>query len=206
MKSISCTAGALLAAALLSGCSLPGGGKPAQTYRFGVPAAVAAAPSASGVVVQLNGLDFQAAAEGDRILAVNGAQTFYIAQSRWVSPARELFTEAADRAFERAGMNLIRRGQPQPARANLNLTVPVFEARYLNGVQAAPTVVVEIEAALASTTGERGPLGSTRTSASIPAASNNVTSIVAAYEAASAQALDQVAAWAATTAGRAPAA
>jgi ABC-type uncharacterized transport system auxiliary subunit len=51
---------------------------------------------------------------------------------------------------------------------------------------------------MASTTGERGSLGSTRAVASVPAAMNSVTAIVAAYDAATLQALDQVAAWAAT--------
>ncbi len=204
MRAILTTAVVGAAVGLLGGCSLLGGGKPAQLYRFGV--AEAAPTPATARVVQLNGLEFQPAAEGDRLLAVNGSEAFYLAQSRWVSPARELFTQAADRAFDRAGMDLIRRGQPQTPTANLNLTVPVFEARYLGGLEAAPTVLVEVEAALASTTGERGSLGSTRAAASVPATANTVPAIVAAYDAASRQALDQVAAWAATTAGAGPAA
>ena len=204
MRSILTKAAVLASAGLLASCGILGGGKPAQLYRFGVADVAAPAP-APATVVQLNGLEFQPAAEGDRLLAVNGSEAFYVAQSRWVSPARELFTQAADRAFDRAGMDLIRRGQPQTPRANLNLTVPVFEARYLNGVEAAPTVYVEVEAALAATSGERGPLGSTRAAASAAAAANTVPAIVAAYDTASRQALDQVAAWAATTARSAPA-
>lgn len=198
MRSFLTTAAVLATAGLLAGCGVLGGGKPAQLYRFGL--VDAAPPAAAGPVVQLNGLEFQAAAEGDRLLAVNGSEAFYVAQSRWVSPARELFTQAADRAFDRAGLDLIQRGQPQTAIANLNLTVPVFEARYLNGVEAAPTVHVEVEAAMASTTGERGPLGATRAAASAQAAANTVPAIVAAYDLASRQALDQVAAWAGTAA------
>lgn len=204
MKSTLTTAAALAAAGLLAGCGILGGGKPAQLYRFGAADVVAPA-AASATVVQLNGLEFQPAAEGDRLLAVNGSEAFYVAQSRWVSPARELFTQAVDRAFDRAGMDLIRRGQPQTPTANLNLTVPVFEARYLNGVEAAPTVFVEVEAAMASTTGQRGPLGSTRAAATAAATANTVPAIVAAYDAASRQALDQVAVWAATTARSTPA-
>ena len=203
MRPVPTLALVLTAAGLLSGCGLLGGGKPAQLYRFG--AADAAAAPAAATVVQLNGLEFQPAAEGDRLLAVNGSEAFYVAQSRWVSPARELFIQAADRAFDRTGLDLIRRGQPQTPVANLNLTVPVFEARYLNGVEAAPTVFVEVEAAMASTTGGRGPLGSTRAAATVAASANTVPAIVAAYDAASRQALDQVAVWAGTTARAAPA-
>lgn len=203
MKTKLTTAAALATILLVGGCALlGGGGKRAQMYRFG--ASDATAPAAQAPVVQLNGLVFQRAAEGDRILALNGAEAFYIAQSRWVSPAQELFTQAADRAFDRAGLDLIRRGQPQTAAANLNLTVPVFEARYLGGVEAAPTVFVEVEAVMASVGGDRTGLGSTRAAASVPAAGNTVPAIVAAYDAATRQVLDQVAGWARTaTAGSA---
>jgi cholesterol transport system auxiliary component len=205
MKTKLTTAAALATVLLLGGCALlGGGGKRAQMYRFG--ASDAAPATAQAPVVQLNGLVFQRAAEGDRLLAVNGAEAFYIAQSRWVSPAQELFTQAVDRAFDRAGLDLIRRGQPQTPVANLNLTVPVFEARYLAGVESAPTVFVEVEAVMASVGGDRGPLGATRASASVPAARNTVPAIVAAYDAATRQTLDQVATWARTaaTAGARP--
>lgn len=186
---------ALSTTLLLGGCALlGGGGKRAQMYRFGEGDAPTATVQAR--VVQLNGLTFQGAAEGDRLLALNGAEAFYIAQSRWVSPAQELFTQAADRAFDRAGLNLIPRGQPQTPVANLNLTVPVFEVRYLGGLQGAPTVFVEVEAAMASLGGDRTALGSTRATASVPAAGNTVPAIVAAYDAATRQTLDQVAVWA----------
>jgi ABC-type uncharacterized transport system auxiliary subunit len=191
-------------ALLLSGCGLLGGGGPKpQMYRFGAEDPAAAART-SATIIQLNGINFQRAAQGDRLLAVRGAEVFYLAKSRWVSPAEDLFAQAADRAFDRAGLDLIRRGQPQSAVANLNLTVPVFEVRYTAGLEAAPTVVVEVEAALASTTGERGALGGTRAVASVPAAANSLNAIVAAYDTATRQALDQIAVWAGATARAAP--
>jgi cholesterol transport system auxiliary component len=186
--------GLLASAVLLSAC-LPGRGPRPQMYRFGAADAPATQPSST--VVQLNALTLQPAAQGDRLLAVNGPQAFYISQSRWVSPAEDLLLQAADRAFDRAGLNLIRRGGAETPVANLNLNVPVFEARYLAGLEAAPTVVVEVEASMASTTGERGSLGSTRAVATVPATANTVTAIVAAYDAATQQALDQAAGWAA---------
>lgn len=201
---------ALALVTLLGGCgvlSLIGGGKPknpAQMYRFGGPAAVASSAQATAdaaIPVQLDSLTFQPAAEGDRILAVSGAEAFYIANTRWVSPADELFVEAAGRAFDRAGLQLTRRGQPIQTGYGVTLTVPVFEARYDAGPQAAPTVVVEVRAAMLA---NREPAGSTRAAASVPAASNNVSAIVAAYDAATLQVLDNVAAWAATTARTAP--
>lgn len=202
-------AAALALALTLGGCSIlrlvgGGGGDPAQLYRFGgmsTPAAAAPGAADTAIPVQLDSLTFQPAADGDRMLAVNGTEAFYIANSRWVSNADELFTEAAGRAFDRAGLQLIRRGQPIQSGYGLTLTVPVFETRYEAGPEAAPTVIVEVRAAMLA---ERQPLGSTRTSASVPAASNNVSAIVAAYDAATRQALDAIAAWAATTARSTP--
>ena len=203
-------AAVLSLSAALGGCAIlgllgGGGGEKnrAQLYRFGeqtvLPATQVGMDAATPV--QLESLTFQPAAEGDRMLAVNGAEAFYIAKSRWVSPAEELFTAAAARAFDRAGLNLVRRGQQIQTGYGLTLTVPAFETRYDAGPEAAPTVVVEVRAAML---GNRQPLGSTRAAASVPAASNNVSAIVAAYDTATRQALDSIAAWAATTARSAP--
>lgn len=199
----------LALAVTLGGCAVlrllgGGGGDPAQLYRFGGEAQAVATTGATpdaATIIQLESLAFQPAAEGDRMLAVNGTEAFYIANSRWVSPAEDLFTEAASRAFDRAGLRLIQRGQSIQTGYGLSLSVPAFETRYNAGPNAAPTVVVEVRAAMLS---DRQPVGSTRTVASVPAASNNVTAIVAAYDAATRQALDGVAAWSATAARAAP--
>jgi cholesterol transport system auxiliary component len=119
--------------------------------------------------VQLDSLEFQSAAEGDRLLAVSGAEAFYIANSRWVSPADELFTAAAARAFDRAGLQLVQRGQAIQSNYGVSLTVPAFETRYDAGPEAAPTVVVEVRAAMLA---NRLTVGSTRAAASVPAAAN----------------------------------
>lgn len=202
-------AAALTLAAGLGGCAVlgllgGGGGKnPAQLYRFGGgdPVASALAAPANATPVRLASLTFQPAADGDRLLAVNGAEAFYIANSRWVSPAEQLFIEAARRAFDRSGLQLVRPDQPINSDVGVTLTVPVFETRYEAGPQAPPTVVVEIRAALAA---NRTPLGSTQSTVSTTATANTVTAIVAAYDASTRQALDSIAAWTATTARAAP--
>jgi hypothetical protein len=88
--------------------------------------------------VKLHSVSFDPAAEGDRILSITGAEAAYLSNSRWVAPARDLFAEAAERAFDRAGVRLARRDQPFDADANLVLEVPTFEARYENGPEAPP--------------------------------------------------------------------
>lgn len=193
---------ALAVVSALGGCALLGGGKRAQLYRFGMdqPAAAASAPATT---LLLSAFNFQNAAAGDRLLAVRGAEAFYIARARWVSRADELFTQAAERAFSRAGLRLARRGQPFDPDVNLVLAVPVFEARYLNGTEAAPTVVVEARASVLAGA-NRAVVGEQTFTLSQPAAANTVPQIAAAYDAATMQVLDQVATWAAATAARAP--
>jgi cholesterol transport system auxiliary component len=193
----------------LGGCAilgaLGGGGNKnrAQLYRFGGEAAVAGPTNASSRTVKLHSVSFDPAAEGDRILSITGAEAAYLSNSRWVAPARDLFAEAAERAFDRAGVRLARRDQPFDAETSLVLEVPTFEARYENGPEAAPVVVVEVRAALV-TGRSRQILGETSYTVRQPAAENRVTMIVQAFDQASRQALDQTAAWAATTAQAAP--
>ena len=194
----------------LGGCAvlglLGGGGKKnaAQLYRFGGSEGVAAAPVATSATnIQLSNLRMDPAAEGDRILGVTGTEAAYIANSRWVAPARDLFTAAAERAFDRAGLRLIRRDQPISPDLSLALEVPTFEARYENGAQAAPIVIVEVRAALVHGR-QRDVLGETSYTVRQPAAENRVSAIVTAFDQATRQALEQTATWGAATARTAP--
>jgi cholesterol transport system auxiliary component len=192
---------ALAAALLLGGCGILGGGKPAYLYRFGGgEAAQAAAPASTGRTVALANLTFAEESEGDRILTMTGGEAAYIKQTRWVAPARDLFTAAAERAFDRAGVRLARRGQQFDSSASLVLEVPTFEARFENGAKAAPTVVVEVRASMVTGTEQR-LLGDTAYTARRPAAANQVSAIVEAFDAATREALDHTATWAA---GRVP--
>ena len=193
---------ALAGALALGGCGLLGGGKPAVLYRFGgSEAAPAAAPTPGGRSVALANLTFADESEGDRVLTITGGEAAYIAQTRWVAPARDLFTSAAERAFDRAGVRLVRRGQPFDTGSSLILEVPTFEARYENGAKAAPVVVVEVRASLVTGTEQR-LLGETAYTARQPAADNRVGAIVEAFDVATRQALEHTAGWAAS---RAPA-
>jgi cholesterol transport system auxiliary component len=184
----------------LSGClgGLLGGGKPAQLYRFGqIPtAAPQAAPAAGGVGVFRATSLFQREAAGDRILAITGGQAQYIAESRWVAPANVLWDQAVLAAFDAAPgrVRLISRGEPGRADYTLRLDVRNFETRYEAGPEAAPTVVVRARAVLARDRAEN--LGPEQIFESrVPAASNRVSSIVAAYDRAVGDVLGQVVRW-----------
>lgn len=204
---------ALVAASSLAlgGCSIlgllsgGGGGDPAQLYRFGAdPDATSATRTpTSAPAVRLASVTFDRAADTDRLLGVTGLETAYIANSRWVSPARDLFVRAADRAFDRAGLRLVRREQAIENEAGLVLEVPTFEARYENGADAPPVVIVEVRGAMVRGRG-RELMGETAHIARVPATENRVSAIVAAYDAATREAVDHLAQWAGQTVRSAP--
>jgi cholesterol transport system auxiliary component len=183
----------------LGGCGLLGGGKPANLYRFGAseaPASAAPGPGAAARTIALNSFTFAPESEGDRILTVTGTEAAYIKGARWVAPARDLLTVAAERAFDRAGVRLSRRTQPFNPKTGLVLEVPTFEARYENGAKAAPVVIVEVRASIV-TLPARQVVGETAFTARQPAADNRVGAIVDAFDVATRQALDHTARWAA---------
>lgn len=187
----------------LAGCvSLFPKAKPVQMYRFGMIDAVAGAPAVRSTAVLKGAVGFPAAAAGDRMLTATGAETAYIAEARWVSPAQVMFDDAIERAFDARpdGPRLVTRGDQQDAAMVLRVDVDTFEARYLDGPDAAPTVVVSMRATLVRAR-DRAVMGERVLRASKPAASNNVSAIVAAFDAGVKETLGELTAWTAGTAG-----
>jgi cholesterol transport system auxiliary component len=183
----------------LTGCiSLFPKAPPIQLYRFGVspPAASPAPPGGRIVNVQRSMTGFTAVAAGDQILTVNGDQTAYIGSARWASSATELFDEAETQVFEAAGgpVRLLRAGDPARPQVSLRLDVQTFEARYLAGPNAAPTVVVEVHALLVSMA-DRRVLGDETFESDIPASDNRVSTIVQAFDAATNDVLGKIVGW-----------
>ncbi|HEY8617319.1 ABC-type transport auxiliary lipoprotein family protein [Phenylobacterium sp.] len=184
----------------LTGCmgGLLGGGKPAQLYRFGQsPVAQAQAAPAAGTVAvfRANGT-FQGETAGDRLLAVTGEETRYIAESRWVAPASVLWDQAVLAAFDTAPgrVRLVSRGELARADYVLRLDVRNFEARYENGEKAAPTVLVRVRAALTRPR-DRDFARERIFEARVPAAGNRVSLIVPAYDKATGQVLAELVSW-----------
>ncbi len=195
-------AGLMLACATaLSGCiSLLPKSKPAQLYRFGK--APAAAPPTTGSlavrpvgVYRANSL-FQREASGDRLLAVTGERTQFVAQARWVAPAQVLFDQAVLNAFDASPgpARLVTRGEGIRSAYALRLDVRNFETRYDTGAQAAPTVVVRVRAALIRDR-DRSVQAEQIFEARTPAADNRISAIVPAYNQATAQVLGQIVTW-----------
>lgn len=179
----------------LSGCiTLLPKSKPVQLYSFGTTAAPAPAPAASVGVYRASGI-FQAESAGDRILTLSGGKAAYIAQARWVSPASVLFDQAVLAAFDAAPgpVRLISRGEPGKADYALRIDVRNFETLYDPDARA-PTIFVRLRVALAKA--DHSSESVTVLESRVKARNNRVSAIVTAYDAALADVLKQLVAWA----------
>jgi cholesterol transport system auxiliary component len=177
----------------LSGCiSLLPKTKPVQLYSFGAaPAAPLARPS-SVAVFRTNG-QFQEESSDDRILTVTGGKAAYVAESRWVAPAETLFNQALSNAFDASPVRLVARGQQGRFAYALRIDVRSFEARYISGPSAAPTVVVHVHAVL--TKADQSPVGEEEFEARVPAADNRVGAIVGAFDKAVGDVIGKIVGW-----------
>ncbi len=192
-----------IAALCLSGCiSLLPKEKPVQMYRFGAGSATVAPATPSVATgprftVRAAPISFDRAAATDRILTVTGDRTAYISGARWVTSASSLFEAAVTRAFQTQGRQarLLAQGEPSAADLVLKLDVRTFEARYAHGPGSAPTVAIEVYAALVD---RKDPAngGSRVFQATSAAGSNSVHAIAEAFDAAVATVLGQITTWA----------
>jgi cholesterol transport system auxiliary component len=195
----------MLSALALAGCiSLFPKTKPALLYRFGapVPTAAPAPPATGSFAVRLAPIGFPVAAAADRILTVNGERAAYVSGGRWVTAAETLFEAAVVQTFDTRGgpAHLLARGELAPAALVLKLDVRRFEARYDQGAGTAPTVLVEVFAALddpADATQHRQKIFIEP----VPATDNRMEPIVAAYDQAVGKACAEVADWVNTRGG-----
>jgi cholesterol transport system auxiliary component len=185
---------ALAAVAALGACiSLFPKTTPSQLYRF--DAATQSMPAAGGapIAVRAAMIEFDQAAAGDRILTVDGDQVAYVQDGRWALPANQLFQQAVTHGFHAAGLRLVDIGEASQAKLRLRLQVTHFEARYLSGLKAAPTVVVTVRATLDHANG--GLIAEQPFEASVPAADNRLGAIVEAYDTAVSKVVGELAAW-----------
>lgn len=186
----------------LGGCvSLFPKSDPAQTYRFGVETAT---PSTTATVTQASPADafgvlkartgFARASAGDQILTVTlDGETAYIGGARWVTPAIVLFDEAIERAFDadQGPARLISRGEVGRSELMLKMDVRAFEAVYVDGVDSAPEVKVEVRALITRNL-DRSLVSDQVFTARVRAADNRVGAIAQAFDQAVAQTLGQV--------------
>lgn len=190
-------------AASLSACALLSSPDPVQMYRFGVQGDRSGAEPAAGAVdVAVRRITFAEAAEGDRILTVNGTEAAYLAGARWMEPAPMLFTAALEGAVADRGGRVRLIGARDLAQGDLALDVdvPVFETRY--GVPGAtPSVVITARARLISLPGREIVAERTFT-VEESTSENRVGAIVQAYDRGVISVAQDVAGWLEDTAGR----
>jgi cholesterol transport system auxiliary component len=188
----------------LGGCvSLFPKADPAQLYRFDAPEAQAVTVSPTLSVLR-GPTGFTRAAASDRILTVNGAESAFIKGGRWEAPAAILFDEALAEAFDASTqVRLTTRGEPAPTDGVLRTDVRTFEARYLQGMEASPTAVVEVRVTVSS---GRDPniVTSRMFRAEQQASENRLGPIVQAYDAAVDKVLGEIVTWTGETVSRLP--
>jgi len=186
------------AAMALTGCiTLLPKAEPVGLYRFGVePVAAAKGPPGALFGVFKTPTVFTRASAGDRLLTITNGEAAYIAGARWVSPASILFDEAVARAFEAdpGRARLIGRGEVAKADLVLRLEVRSFETAYVNGPKAAPEVLVQVRGVI-NRNNDRALVGDQVFEARVKASSNRVSSIVEAYDSATAKVLTDLTGW-----------
>ena len=173
---------------------------PSQLYRFDANIQAPAA-NAPPVAIRQEMIEFDPAAGGDRILTVTGDQVAYIQDARWAIPARELFQAALERGLNAPGgpTRLVEIGEASQAKYRLRLQVSHFEARYLGGQAAPPTVFVTLRATLDRRDGGAF-VAEQPFEASAQASDNRVGAIVEAYAAAVSKVVGDLSAWVIQTA------
>ena len=191
---------AALCASLSACISLLPKSDPSQLYRFdgdlrAEAEAPAPRPAARFALIRAGG-SFVQAASNDQIMTVNGDQVAYIAKARWVSPASVLFNEAMTMAFNKneGAARLLSRGEVGKADYALRVDVTRFEAVYDRGPEAAPNIVVALRVTLVGS--DRTLAGTDLLEADVRAADNRISAIVAAFDTAVGQVLNQLVAWA----------
>jgi cholesterol transport system auxiliary component len=206
---------ATLALALAaSGCiSVLPKAPPVQLYAFSSSDdAAQAAPDplrAAPIAILALPTRFLATASGDRILTSRGLERRYLAHARWVAPAATLFDAAEARAFAlaRPAVTVSRNPEGEAPKWALRLDVEVFEARFAADPEAhpksdTPTVVVSVRADLTQARDGKS-IATRRFEVRRPADAARVGAIVAAFDAASTETLNQVVAWTVLTTAKA---
>jgi len=181
------------AAVTLSGCiTLFPEAEPARLYRFEIDAPSDVA--AKTFDVARGPIAFERAAASDGILTISNGQVAYIDSARWVAPAQQLFEEQLVRAFQAGPARLIGRGETGKSDYIMRLDVQRFEVVYGADPEGAPTVVVEIKAAMKRN--ERGGQTFERVfRADIQASDNRVSAIVPAFNKGLDQTLGDLNSW-----------
>lgn len=182
----------LVLASLCTACvgtALRSNEAPPEQYRLEAPAAVPGGPVLE-LAIAVARPRAPSSLDTERIAVTTPGNGFdYLAGARWADPAPQMLQQLL--VVTLAGDGHFATAVAAPSRVPPDLLLDVelrrFEAAYAQ-VDAPPTVVVEFEANLVDA--RKGlRMASFRSAASVPAASNDRTAVVAAFEQAAGQAV-----------------
>lgn len=172
----------------LAGCVslIPEGGPPPQIYRLSPPAAepVPGPAARRPWTVEVATPTAPRALAADRIaVSPDGAEIAFAAGARWSEPTPQLLQSVMVNAFDADGRVLaaVRPEDGVRASCDLRLEIEAFEAVYLDGEDAPPTVAIRVRARLIN------PSTRTLTATSVfevmePADEARLRAIVASFE------------------------
>jgi len=164
----------------------------AYVLRLPPPAAVPATAANAGSVL-LQRPEAGPGLDSDRIVLLRSGQRFDVyAASRWAAPAPDLVESVIIDALRATGSfsAVFDDASPYAPRYNLRCAMRRFEADYLSGGRA-PTVQVVLDCTLGRHR-DRALLGSFTAAGSAVADEDRVTSVVAAFEAATGAAMTEL--------------
>jgi cholesterol transport system auxiliary component len=131
----------------------------------------------------------------ERIALYRGETMDYFADAQWTDSAPRVLQLLLTEAFERSGKIAAVAGTTEGLRADYTLETELrdFEAHYTSE-NGAPMIVVDIVARVLEAQ-HRDVAGTLNSHHEVPAAQNDVASIVAAFDKATSAALEEIATW-----------
>lgn len=193
----SLTAALIGAATFLTGCiSFLPENTPSTVYRLSAPE-----PSSQlrteAVIVGVQRPLTPRALSGDQIaLSQNRGQLVFASGAEWITPVPRLVQDLIVESMDAFEPSLIASRPEDGVRAEFELATELrsFEANYINGENSAPTVVVRMRARLIRMS-DRRLVAVDAIGAQALARSTSLSDIVAAFDAASQEAMANVAQW-----------
>lgn len=193
-----------LSALALTGCvSLLPETEPVAVYRLSSPEPRQADGEIDRVIVEIERPMAPAGLNGDEIaIQVSDQHLAYMAGARWISPAPSLVQNLVIDTFhsDDTGIDPVRPADAVRGEYELRLDLREFEAAYDQGADSAPVVRVRIAARLIRESG-REFIGAQVFSAQVRARENRAGAIIDAFNAASSEAVDELARWTADRTG-----
>ncbi|MEE2526253.1 ABC-type transport auxiliary lipoprotein family protein [Hyphobacterium sp. HN65] len=191
------TAGLLGSATLLAGCiSVLPEVTPATIYRLSTPEPSGEVREEAVIVGVQRPLTPRALSTDMIAMSQSRGQLVFIDGAEWITPVPRLVQDLIVESMDAFEPTLIAARPEDGVRAEFELATELrsFEANYLNGPDAAPTVIVRLRARLIRSS-DRRLVAVDAIGAQSAARSNRIGDIVGAFDAASQEAMASVAQW-----------